>query len=264
VTHVALRQTIYVDPERHLVRFIDTARQSQPHVDIGNGPNAGVPVSRVGESPDDVLEDSTEYRYPTEAELLRDAPLAPSGKDLVESSARREEFSAAIANPVATTTVAGVSKSLYAVIVRAPGDVIVLTKGGAPRNRQDAHQVEIVGEPTRRYRKRPLAATRLMVVPGATGEPVDIERPREMNGQSFIVDGATSILIGPAPRRITVRVPVWKEDRSQSFPNPMGTPEPFVYRSKFVGYATFTTDRIFTMPTGFGNSTGGAYFPSDY
>jgi len=258
-----MREVCYSDPATGLLRFVDTPRQSRKHLDVTNGPDGGL-KQIIGQKPDDWFENSMEIRYPSEAQLEAEAPKVPSDPPPVDQSELRKRFMATIAKPESTKTVGGIQKSLYAVIVRSQGDISVVTRGGAPRSQDDPHEVEVVGLPTRKFHAQPVYASSPLILADKSGHPLKFARPRTIEGKEFQVDTTRRILLGKVPRTITVKVPVWRYDTSHPVKAPRNWENSTVYPSKFVGYATFTTDRIFEIPPGIANGAAGAQIPSDF
>jgi hypothetical protein len=198
---------ILVDPESKLVRFGDDQRVD-PSGDVSHG------YSYV--------------EYPTEEAAKRELPSFPQGLKFRTKDELTNEFNSTIGRPDQAKTIGGIRVTLYGVVIYpyVPDGlgVIVLARGGSGPDYGSSNPPEIVGESL-------LPVKRLDWVNNAADQShVRFGSFPTINGQNYIADKTEDLMVR-APSRITIRVPVWRQDS--------------VSDHDFVGYVTFTTSKIF-------------------
>lgn len=234
------RQTVYADSKSHLIRFVDVNRIDRP----------------------EVSEATTEYRYDVSDRLALGMPALPKNVPVVSPKDIRQNFEREIKKPLSTQTVNGIKVTFYGVVVRSPGDIRVILSGGAPRDPRDPHQMVVIGAPSYPFAPQPrLIGSHLTPY---TGNAQDGGRqllgPLLIDKKPYIVESSNRFLLGKVPGWLTLFVPIWKYDKSHPFKGAEET----VYRSKFVGYATIRTNKIFEMPEVAAEGAALAELPSQY
>lgn len=237
----SIKKRIYVDPQSQMVRFIDT----------------------IAHSEENDFETSIEMLYPTAAELAQTEPKLPPGYPVVNPDELKNRFTKEIQEPVETKTVGGIKVTLYGVVIRAPGDIRAITTGGAPRDYQDTtHELLVLDHPTWVFRDRPWPVGPLTQIPDPDYRIGNrrVISPYRIAGKEYVVESSRRVIRGEVPKEITIRVPVWKYDRT----HPLKGMDRTFYPSRFVGYVTFKTNKIYEMPGGISNGGAAAQLPDRY
>ena len=192
-------------------------------------PTTRLPVRRDVLTLDGKLIERNEYEYPTRvaADLFR----VPSVGTVTDYPALRAQLSERLAGPGQTQALDGVKISLKAVLVgqSRPFRLLALWTGGA-KGEDQTESVAIGGRPRPFARSRP--------------KPFDVsssEREPMIGGQPLRGDGAW-YLDPPVETPLTVRVPVWKEDRSRPIFDPQG--RRLGYGNHLVGHLNFRVDDV--------------------
>ena len=198
----------FVDPRTNLVRF-----------------GASAEVSSTG----DQSNSTTSVDYPTVSEAERHAPNFPSGTRFLRPYDLKTEFDAKIRRPDQTKVIDGIPVSLYGVILFPIGQdgiaAQAVTRGGAEPGFGSGHPLTILSPN--------LLSVKDSAWFGILNFPENSksEWPQVIGTEKYLVSTSVNLLT-QAPSRITVRVPVWRLNLSQGQP-------------RFVGYATFTTSKLF-------------------
>ncbi|MDR3690512.1 MAG: hypothetical protein P4L46_14130 [Fimbriimonas sp.] len=250
---------VYADPQSHRIRFVDQPLQESHELT----PTADKVTNQwvMAAGPRLNRQQATiEFRYPDQTGLWQNPPPTPKASETVSSDAVKARFLAEIAQPVASVEVGGIKKTLYGVVIEKGGEVVAITTGGAPRDEADPHELQVLDRQTwHRHSRAPYIGNHQRI-----GKRV-IVLPVSIGGRSYIAEASRSGLLAPRnPSALTIRVPVWKYDRTHPLANLPGLKPSVFYPSVFVGYATFTTTKIYEMPGGFANANSGASLPSDY
>lgn len=176
-----------------------------------------------------------EYPTTTAAELR--APKFPRSLKFRTLKEMLADFHRRIVKSDQHKTVGGIRTDLYGVIINSNVpeglSVDVITRGGVAPEVGSAHRPEDLGIkllPERRSSRLPLNSDPATALFG---------REQAIETRRYIVNQSDDLLYR-APDRITVRVPVWRLDRSSTSIGGKLDPQ-----RKFVGYVTFTTSKIF-------------------
>jgi hypothetical protein len=248
---------VYADPKTHRVRFFDIPKHANHEMVPTADPSTNQWVMAPGPGYD-WIELSTEYRYPDQAGLWQNPPPEPDNSE--SSDAVRARFLSEIGQPVADQTVGGIKKTLFGIVIESGGEVVAITTGGAPREEADPHELQIVHQTT--WVKHTKAPSVGKVQP--LGQR-NVIFPVTIGSREYIAEESrVGLLAGQNPKSLTIRVPVWRYDRRRPLSNYPGVKPSVLYPSLFVGYATFTTSKIYEMPGGFGNANSGEKLPSYY
>ncbi|MDR3692259.1 MAG: hypothetical protein P4L46_22950 [Fimbriimonas sp.] len=214
--HHHTTSNVYVDPDSKLIRFSDS------DMDSPNG---------------DTSHSTLDLEFPREEASERAAPHFPKGIRFLTGRKVISDFRRTIGHPDQTKMLAGIRVSLYGVVLypNVPDGVgvNVIMQGGAGPDVGSGHRAEVVGGPR-------LTVTRSQWFP-AFSDPSHI-RPgwhQVIDGRTYIVSQSDDLL-ATAPRRITVRVPVWRLVRST-----IERDGKTVHPRDFVGYVTFTTSKFY-------------------
>jgi hypothetical protein len=212
---------IFVDPTTNLVRFIE------------------------GDHRDRNFDYSTtdEYDYPSAAAASADAASIPADVPIRTEEAVSKDFTSAIHRADQTQSLSGVRITLYGVVfVRTSGygDAMeVVTRGGDGQNFSSPHAAEAVGLKTNPLRHAPRTPRQNAIVMDDGTEFVD--KPTLIDGEPYWINTCDGAVDQKIPGKITIKVPVWRVDRSRTYPTFRGDLHP----TKFVGNVVFTTSKIF-------------------
>lgn len=186
-------------------------------------PKTGLPVRRIVEGGS--YREENLYDYPADIPDERFKPSPAESKNWSNYPALRKELAERMKGPGITKQIGGTKITLHAVIV---GDkrVVALWSGGAPTDYVQGASMEVIGLP-------------MGHAPGLETMSVwdrpDPDKPRLMReGKRLFGDAvwyeSTAALSGP----VTVRIPVWSEDRTRPLISQEGTREPG-FHSKLLG-----------------------------
>lgn len=191
-------------------------------------PKTGLPVRRIVEGGS--YREENLYDYPADIPDEQFRPSHAESKNWANYPALRKELAARMKEPGVTKQLGGTTITLHAVIV---GDkrVVALWSGGAPTDYVQGAAMEVIGLP-----KGHAPGLETMSV----WDRPDPDKPRLMReGKRLFGDAvwyeSTAALSGP----VTVRIPVWSEDRTRPLISQEGTREPG-FHSKLLGKLEFS------------------------